>query len=211
MKLTDSRKSRIALFLAGILAGVLCRLSDFCPYESLWSFSSVATLFGFRIASISVITMHSVSHRGAFLNTFLYLFGMTISFYGLKYLLGFWVPCFDNGGVFLTKLFLLYSALSLLCGIGCSVLYCWNDRRWYSSVLLALPAGALLAEGIACGIVLFACRMLLAQTICGVVRHNFGQKSRKEICICHVSGYIHLASVFHCLLVRKHLKDCILQ
>lgn len=165
MKLTDSRKSRIALFLAGILAGVLCRLSDFCPYESLWSFSSVATLFGFWIASISVITMHSFSHRGAFLNTFLYLFGMTISFYGLKYLLGFWVPCFDNGGIFLTKLFLLYSALSLLCGIGCSVLYCWNDRRWYSSVLLALPAGALLAEGIACGIVLFACRMLLAQTI----------------------------------------------
>ena len=165
MKLTDSRKSRIALFLAGILAGVLCRLSDFCPYESLWSFSSVATLFGFWIASISVITMHSFSHRGAFLNTCLYLFGMTISFYGLKYLLGFWVPCFDNGGIFLTKLFLLYSALSLLCGIGCSVLYCWNDRRWYSSVLLALPAGALLAEGIACGIVLFACRMLLAQTI----------------------------------------------
>ena len=165
MKLTDSRKSRIALFLAGILAGVLCRLSDFCPYESLWSFSSVATLFGFWIASISVITMHSFSHRGAFLNTFLYLFGMTISFYGLKYLLGFWVPCFDNGGIFLTKLFLRYSALSLLCGIGCSVLYCWNDRCWYSSVLLALPTGALLAEGIACGIVLFACRMLLAQTI----------------------------------------------
>lgn len=165
MKLTDSRKSRIALFLAGILAGVLCRLSDFCPYESLWSFSSVATLFGFWITSISVITMHSVSHRGAFLNTFLYLFGMTISFYGLKYLLGFWVPCFDNGGVFLTKLFLLYSALSLLCGIGCSVLYCWNDRRWYSSILLALPASALLAEGIACGIILFTHRMLLAQTI----------------------------------------------
>ena len=165
MKFTDSRKSRIALFLVGILAGVLCRLSDFCPYESMWSFSSVATLFGFWIVSVSVITMHSVSHRGAFLNTFLYLFGMTISFYGLKYLLGFWVPCFDNGGVFLTKLFLLYSALSLLCGIGCSVLYCWNDRRWYSSVLLALPVGALLAEGIACGIILFTHHMLLAQTI----------------------------------------------
>lgn len=83
----------------------------------------------------------------------------------LKYLLGFWVPCFDNGGVFLTKLFLLYSALSLLCGIGCSVLYCWNDRRWYSSVLLALPAGSLPAEGIVCGIILFTHRMLLAQTI----------------------------------------------
>ena len=165
MKFTDSRKTRIALFLVGILAGVLCRLSDVCPYESLWSFSSIATLFGFWIASVSVITMHSASHRGAFLNTFLYLFGMTISFYGSKYLLGFWVPCFDNGAVFLTKLFLRYSALSLLCGIGCSVLYCWNDRRWYSSVLLALPTGALLAEGIACGIVLFACRMLLAQTI----------------------------------------------
>ena len=165
MKFTDSRKSRIVLFFAGILAGVLCRLSDFCPYESLWSFSSIATLFGFWIVSISVITMSSVSHRGAFLNTFLYLFGMTISFYGLKYLLGFWVLRFDSSGVFPTKLFLLYSALSLLCGIGCSVLYFWNDRRWYSSVLLALPAGALLAEGIACGIILFTHRMLLGQTI----------------------------------------------
>ena len=59
----------------------------------------------------------------------------------------------------------LYSALSLLCGVGCSVLYFWNDRRWYSSILQALPAGSLLAEGIACGIILFTHRMLLAQTI----------------------------------------------
>ena len=165
MKFTDSRKNRIVLFLVGILAGVLCRLSDFCSYESLWSFSSIATLFGFWIASVSVITMCSSSHRGAFMNTFLYMFGMTISFYGLKYLLGFWVPRFDSGGIFPTKLFFLYFALSLLCGVGCCILYFWNDHRWYSSVLLALPAGAMLAEGIACGIILFAHRMLLAQTI----------------------------------------------
>ena len=158
-------RSPAAVFLIGVLAGILCRLSDLFPYESLWSLSSIATLFGFWIASISVITMYSASHRAAFMNTFLYLFGMTLAFYGLKYLLGFYVPQFDDGGVFQARLFWIYTGLSLLCGLGSAVLYFWNKARWYSSILYALPVSALLAEGIACGIVLFLKHMLLGQTI----------------------------------------------
>ena len=158
-------KKPAVVFLIGIFAGILCRLSDFFPYESLWSLSSIATLFGFWIASVSVITMHSTSHKAAFTNTFLYLFGMTLAFYALKYLLGVFVPQFDNDGAFQTRLFLLYTGLSLLCGLGSAVLYFWNNPRWYSGILYALPAGALLAEGIACGIVLMTRHMLLGQTM----------------------------------------------
>ena len=162
--MSNSPKKPAVVFLLGISAGILCRLSDLFPYESLWSLSSIATLFGFWIASVSAITMYSTSHKAAFTNTFLYLSGMTLAFYALKYLLGLFVPQFDNDGAFQTKLFLAYTGLSLLCGIGSSVLYFWNDSRWYSSVLSALPAGALLAEGIACGIVLASKHMLLGQT-----------------------------------------------
>lgn len=160
----DNPKSYALLFLLGILAGVICRLSDFLPYESLWSFSSIATLLGFWIASVGLITLASSSNGGAFINTFLYMFGMTISFYGLKYVLGFFLPAFANDG-FQTNLFLLYSMLSLVCAFGSFVLYCWNDDRWYNSILYALPASGLLAEAAGCLFMLLKLRMLLAQTI----------------------------------------------
>lgn len=179
-------KRYLKFFIIGISAGIICRLSDLFPYESLWSLSSVATLFGFWIASVTVITMHSNSHKDAFANTFLYLFGMTLSFYVLKYLLGFFVAEFDNAGVFQTNLFILYTGLSLLCGIGSSILYFWNDSRWYSSVLFALPVGALFAEGIACGIILVLRHMLLGQTLfdlaCGVWLYSIlGKKSPNKL------------------------------
>ena len=77
----------------------------------------------FWIASVSVIMMYSTFHKAAFANTFLYLFGMTLAFYGLKYL----------------------SELSLLCGLGSAALYFWNKSHWYSGGLYTLPSGTLAA------------------------------------------------------------------
>ena len=89
MKISNNIKTYCVLFLIGIIAGILCRLTDFLPYEeSLWSLPSMATLFGFWIASVGIITCLSSSNKSAFINSFLYMFGMTISFYGLKYILG---------------------------------------------------------------------------------------------------------------------------
>lgn len=57
MKISNNTKTYCVLFLIGIIAGILCRLTDFLPYEeSLWSLPSMATLFGFWIASIGIIT-----------------------------------------------------------------------------------------------------------------------------------------------------------
>lgn len=165
MKLRDNCKSYVLLFLSGVLAGVICRLSDFFPYDSLWSLSSIATLFGFWIASVGVITYLSPSNRGAFIHTFLYMFGMTISFYGLKYILGFFIAMFANDGKFQTDLFIIYSALSVVCGVGSFILYFWNMENKISSILYALPASGMLAEAIGCMVVLVNSHMLLAQTI----------------------------------------------
>lgn len=166
MKIRDHKKSYFIVFLTGMVMGILCRLTDFLPYEeSLWSFPSVATLFGFWIASVGVITCLSSSNKGAFINSFLYMFGMTGSFYGLKYLLGFWSERFSNGGQFQTNLFLVYSVLSVACGIGSYVLYFWNRQNVFNSFLYALPAGGMFAEAAACLVVLCNRHMLLAQTI----------------------------------------------
>lgn len=170
MKINDNKKAYFVLFLIGMIAGILCRLTDFLPYEeSLWSLPSIATLFGFWIASVGIITCLSSSNKSAFINSFLYMFGMTISFYGLKYILGFYISRFSNEGQFQTDLFIVYSILSVACGIGSFVLYFWNRQNVFNSFLYALPASGMLAEAVACLIVLYNGRMLLAQTIFDIV------------------------------------------
>lgn len=166
MKIRDHKKSYFTVFLIGMIVGVLCRLTDFLPYEeSLWSIPSAATLFGFWIASVGIITCLSSSNKDAFINSFLYMFGMTICFYGLKYLLGFWIERFSNEGQFQTNLFIVYSALSVVCGIGSFILYFWNRQNVFNSFLYALPAAGMLAEAAACLFVLYNRHMLLAQTL----------------------------------------------
>lgn len=162
-KIPNSLKAYLVMFLVGILAGVACRLSDFFPYNSLWSLSSIATMFGFWIASAGVITYLSSSNGGAFFNVFLYLFGMTVSFYGLKYLLD--MVAQEPELHFQTNLFLLYTLLSLFCAFGCFLLFCWNQGGWLGSVLYALPAAGMLAEAAACLFMLLRLHMLLGQTL----------------------------------------------
>ena len=170
MKINDNKKSYFALFLIGMVVGLLCRLTDFLPYEeSLWSLPSIATLFGFWIASVGIITCLSSSNKGAFINSFLFMFGMTICFYGLKYILGFYIPKFSNEGQFQTGLFIVYSVLSVACGVGSFILYFWNRQNVFNSFLYALPASGMLAEAVACLIVLCNSHMLLAQTIFDIV------------------------------------------
>ena len=101
----------------GCLAGILTRLTDFFPYDSLWSLSSIATLFGFWMVTVTLVVLFSRSNRNAAVNVMLYLTAMNISFYLLKYILGLFLPMFDNEG-FHWNLLVLYTALACLCSIG---------------------------------------------------------------------------------------------
>lgn len=135
-------------FLIGLAIGILTRLTDFLP-PGIWGIQSVATLFGFWIVSVVIIILLCPSAKKACLLVFLYLFGMTLSFYLSKYLLGLFLLRFS--GPFSWNLFFFYSIFSIGCaGIGFG-LWFWNQGGKLGSVLRGLPIGGLLAETIGLG------------------------------------------------------------
>ena len=147
IKLSHTLKSYSIVFLVGILVGCICRLLDYCSLDSLWGFSSIQTLLGFWIITNTIIVLLSTSKKCAGISSFLYMFGMTLSFYGLQAILGMFIPLFSGG--FRKSLFILFTLLSIPCAIAAFVLYYWNKDNALSSLLYSLPLGALVAEIIA--------------------------------------------------------------
>lgn len=143
-------KSYTKIFFIGILVGCICRLADFFPADTLWSLSSIQTLFGFWIITNTIIVLLSTSNICAGISSFLYMFGMTLSFYGLQAILGIFIPMFS--GMFRLSLFVMFTFLSIPCAIAAFVLYYWNKEHIFNSVLYSLPVGALVAEAIAVSI-----------------------------------------------------------
>ncbi len=140
-------KSYIKIFLIGILAGCVSRLADFFPADTLWSFSSIQTLLGFWMITNTIIVLLSTSNICAGIHSFLYMFGMTLSFYALQAILGIFIPLFSGG--FRFSLFVMYTILSIPCAIAAFILYYWNRDNMFNSLLYSLPVGALAAETIA--------------------------------------------------------------
>ena len=147
IKLSHTLKSYSMVFLVGIFIGCICRLLDYCSLDSLWGFSSIQTLLGFWIITNTIIVLLSTSNKCAGISSFLYMFGMTLSFYGLQAILGMFIPLFSGG--FRKSLFILFALLSIPCAIAAFVLYYWNKDNVLSSLLYSLPVGALVAETIA--------------------------------------------------------------
>lgn len=148
----------------GLVAGIITRLSDLFPNGDLWSFSSIATLFGFWMLTVTLIIYFSSSNKNAAINVLLYLFGMNFSFYFLKYILGFFTPRFYNGG-FQWNLFILYGVFALVCSAISYVLYFWNKENKLSNFLYALPVSGLAAETIGVSIYLYNNHTFLFQLI----------------------------------------------
>ena len=133
--------------MVGIIVGCICRLLDFCPADTLWSFSSPQTLLGFWIISNTIIVLLSTSNVCAGISSFLYMFGMTLSFYGLQAILGMFIPLFSGG--FRFSLFVMFTVLSIPCAIAAFILYYWNREHIFNSILYSLPIGALVSEVVA--------------------------------------------------------------
>ncbi|WP_087064545.1 hypothetical protein [Intestinibacillus massiliensis] len=181
-KFQHAAGSYAAVFVIGLFAGLITRLTDLLPSDTIWGWGSIATLFGFWIVSATLLTYFSSSNRNAGLNVSLYLFSMSLSFYVLQYAFGLFSARFDNGG-FKTNLFILYAALSAVCGLVCYVLYAWNNGKRYSSVLYALPAGGLAAETLGVGVYLANQKTFLFQFLFDLISLLliglwFGHKAR---------------------------------
>lgn len=95
----------------------------------------------------TIIVLLSSSNICAGISSFLYMFGMTLGFYGLQAILGIFIPLFSGG--FRTSLFVLFTVLSIPCGAAAFILYGWNQNNTFNSILYSLPVGALIAETIA--------------------------------------------------------------
>lgn len=161
--LEHSMKSYIKIFLIGILVGCVCRLADYFPAETLWSFSSIQTLLGFWMITNTIIVLRSTSNICAGISSFLYMFGMSLSYYGLKAILGIFIPMFSDS--FNSSLFVMYSVLAIPCGIAAFVLYYWNKDNIFNSVLYSLPVGGLAAETVATAIYLSKFHSFLFQLL----------------------------------------------
>ena len=121
IKLRNTYKSYTSIFVIGILVGCICRLLDYFPADTLWSFSSPQTLFGFWIITNTIIVMLSTSNICAGISSFLHMFGMTLSFYALQAILGI----FNH----------------LLCFVNCwaiHIVYCLVNRLCNSSIYSVL-------------------------------------------------------------------------
>lgn len=165
--LKHSIKSYMNIFFVGILIGCICRLLDFFPADTLWSFSSPQTLFGFWIITNTIVVMLSTSNICAGISSFLYMFGMTLSFYGLQAILGMFIPLFSGG--FRKSLFVMFTIFSIPCGIAAFILYYWNKDNIFNSVLYSLPVGALAAEAIAVFIYLSKYHTFLFQLLMDIM------------------------------------------
>ena len=167
IKLRNTYKSYTAIFVIGILVGCICRLLDYFPADTLWSFSSPQTLFGFWIITNTIIVMLSTSNICAGISSFLYMFGMTLSFYALQAILGMFIPMFSGG--FRFGLFILFTVWSIACAIAAFILYYWNREHIFSSVLYSLPVGALFAETIAVFIYFLEHQTFLFQLLMDII------------------------------------------
>ncbi len=165
--LKHSVKSYMSIFLIGVLVGCVCRLADYFPADTLWSFSSIQTLVGFWIITNTIIVLLSTSNICAGVSSFLYMFGMTLSFYGLQAILGVFIPLFSGG--FRRSLFVMFTILSIPCAIAAFILYYWNKDHVFNSVLYSLPVGALVAEVIAITIYFLEHHTFLFQLLMDII------------------------------------------
>lgn len=164
-KFQNNYKSYFCIIGFGLLAGLITRLSDLFPYDTLWSISSIASAFGFWMLTTTLIILFSCSNKNAAINVFLYLFSMSFSFYFLQYILGFYFPRFHNVEGFAWNLFIIYSIFTLVCAVISYLLYYWNKDNRISNILYALPICGLGAEIIGVAVFLANTHTYLFQLI----------------------------------------------
>ena len=105
--LTHSMKSYITIFLVGILVGCICRLTDYCPADTLWSFSSIQTLLGFWIITNTIIVLASTSNICAGISSFLYILWITSNIRNIHTFIFWWFSYFT--------IYIIYYLFNPLC------------------------------------------------------------------------------------------------
>ncbi|MDO4271060.1 MAG: hypothetical protein Q4C72_09080 [Eubacteriales bacterium] len=166
MKFQNNVKSYLTAIGLGAAAGLLTTVLNLFPYDTLWSFSSIASAFGFWIITTTLVIYASCSNVNAAVNTFLYLGTMNLVFYSMQGVLGLFLPRFYSVDSFINwGLLKRFTLLALLCAAVAFVLYYWNRDSKFSSFLYALPLCGLVAELIGACVFLWQTHTYLFQLL----------------------------------------------
>jgi len=147
MRFRNKIRDYLQVCSLGLFAGIVARVLDFVPYDSLWNIHTVTSLYGVWIICAAVFIWRSTSHLVAGLNVLLFFLLTDTAYFGSEFLLGVFFPKLGYSG-FETKLFLYYAVVSVVCGVAAFILYSWNHGNWYSAIALAVPIGFLAGETI---------------------------------------------------------------
>lgn len=165
MRFKESLKSYTLVIILGLFAGLITRLSDLFPSGTLWSLSSIATLFGFGMVTTTLVIYFSCSNKNSAINVFLYLVSMNFSFYFLKGIFGLVNSQFSDVNFINWRLLNAYNSVAFACALIGFVLYYWNKQSKIGSFLYALPISGLLSETIGVSIYLYNHHIYLGQVI----------------------------------------------
>lgn len=165
MRFKQNLKSYMLIIILGLIAGLITRLSDLLPDDTLWSLSSIATLFGFWMVTTTLVIYFSSSNKNAAINVFLYLVSMNFSFYFFEGVFGLLNPQFKDIQFINWSLLNGYNCVALVCALISFVLYYWNKQNKMNGFLYALPISGLLAETIGVSIYLYNNHTYLGQAI----------------------------------------------
>lgn len=165
MRFKHNLKSYMLVMILGLIAGFITRLSDLFPDDTLWSLSSIATLYGFWMVTTTLVIYFSSSNKNSAINVFLYLVSMNFSFYFWEGVFGFVHSQFSEIEFINWSLLNTYNVIALICAFIGFVLYYWNKQNKINSFLYALPISGLLAETIGVSIYLYNHHTYLGQVV----------------------------------------------
>lgn len=168
MKLKHTKKSYIQVICFGAVIGLITELLNLFPNNDLWGWSSIAGSFVFWIFSTTFVIYFSSSNINAMINAFLYLSSMCVSYYVLQGIVDFFTPNVTVDKFIHWDHLLYWVGISALCGLVAFVLFYWNKKTIFSSVLYALPVAGMLVDTINNCMKFYYSQTNLANSILGV-------------------------------------------
>lgn len=169
MKLKHKKKSYIQVMCFGAVIGLITELLNLFPNDDLWGWSSIAGSFVFWIFSTTFVIYFSSSNINAMINTFLYLSSMCVSYYVLQGIVDFFTPNVTVDKFIHWDHLLYWVGISALCGLVAFVLFYWNKKIIFSSVLYALPVAGMMVDTINNCMKFYYSQTNLANSILGIV------------------------------------------
>lgn len=154
-ELRNTKESYLKVTIWGLVIGLITEACNLLPNDGLLGLSSIAGSYGFWIFTTTFVVYFSCSNKNALVNTFLYLGGMCVSYYIFDAFVVLFTPNLSRTGFIDWGKLIFWGGAAIVCALAAYVLYYWNNGKWYSDFLYALPVAGMLVDTIGCALKLY--------------------------------------------------------